>query len=90
MIALGVGISAALTISIVLHPLQKTATSFALLIGGAMSNVADRLTRGAVVDWLDFYLMRWHWPAFNIADMSIVVGALLLCLHAHYGEQPTP
>ncbi len=80
LIALGICISVALMISLMLQPFQKDGTSFALLVGGAMGNVTDRITRGAVVDWLDFYLYRWHWPAFNIADVAIVTAAILLCV----------
>ena len=52
----------------------------ALVVGGALGNVIDRLRYGCVVDYLDFYLARWHWPAFNVADSAITVGALLLIL----------
>lgn len=49
--------------------------TYALILGGALSNVFDRVLRGAVVDWIDFYWGPWHWPAFNIADMGITAGA---------------
>jgi signal peptidase II len=52
----------------------------ALILGGAVGNVADRMRLGHVVDFLDFHAMGWHWPAFNVADSAIVVGALLLIL----------
>lgn len=81
-IALGTCISLAMIVSLMLQPFQRDGVSFALLIGGAMGNVTDRVTRGAVVDWLDFYLYQWHWPAFNIADVAIVAAAALLCFHA--------
>ncbi|MCP5365137.1 MAG: signal peptidase II [Hyphomicrobiales bacterium] len=54
------------------------ALSLGLIIGGALGNVADRLRIGAVVDFLDFHAMGWHWPAFNVADSSITVGAVIL------------
>lgn len=54
------------------------AVSLGLIIGGALGNVADRLRIGAVVDFLDFHAMGWHWPAFNVADSSITVGAAIL------------
>lgn len=79
-IALGAGISGALLFSIIRQPLQKDGLSFALLIGGAMGNVTDRIYRSAVVDWLDFYVNQWHWPAFNFADIFIVTAAALVCL----------
>ena len=50
-----------------------------LVIGGAIGNIIDRLRFGAVVDFLDFHLGDWHWPAFNVADSAICVGVVLLC-----------
>lgn len=52
--------------------------ALALVIGGAIGNVADRLRFGAVADFFDFHVMGWHYPAFNIADCGIVVGIALL------------
>ena len=48
------------------------------MLGGALGNVIDRLRFGAVVDFLDFHVAGWHWPAFNVADSAIVVGVVLL------------
>jgi len=52
----------------------------ALILGGAIGNVIDRLRFGQVVDFLDFHALGWHWPAFNVADSAITVGAVLLIL----------
>lgn len=52
--------------------------ALALVIGGAIGNVVDRLRFGAVADFFDFHVMGWHYPAFNIADCGIVVGIALL------------
>jgi signal peptidase II len=52
----------------------------ALILGGALGNVIDRLRFGQVVDFLDFHVGAWHWPAFNVADSAITVGAILLVL----------
>jgi signal peptidase II len=49
-----------------------------LVFGGAIGNLIDRVRYGEVVDFLDFYLGRYHWPAFNVADSSITVGVSLL------------
>jgi signal peptidase II len=49
-----------------------------MIVGGAIGNVIDRLRFGAVADFLDFHLMGYHWPSFNIADACIVVGVGLL------------
>jgi len=53
-------------------------TALALVLGGALGNVIDRLRFGAVVDFLDFHVAGWHWPAFNVADSAITVGVILL------------
>ena len=55
-----------------------TALALGLVIGGAIGNVIDRLRFGAVVDFLDFHAMGYHWPAFNVADSAICVGAVML------------
>jgi signal peptidase II len=55
-------------------------TGLALILGGALGNVIDRFRYGQVVDFLDFHAAGWHWPAFNVADSAITVGALLLIL----------
>ena len=52
----------------------------ALIMGGAVGNLIDRVRFGHVVDFLDFHAMGWHWPAFNVADSAITVGAVLLIL----------
>jgi signal peptidase II len=52
----------------------------ALILGGALGNLYDRLTLGRVVDFLDFHAAGWHWPAFNVADSAITVGAALVIL----------
>jgi signal peptidase II len=56
-----------------------------LVIGGAIGNVADRLRLGAVVDFLDFHLGAWHWPAFNVADAAICVGVGLMLIDGLLG-----
>ena len=59
-------------------------SGLALVIGGALGNLIDRVRFGCVVDYLDFYILeRWpHWPAFNVADSAICVGAALLILES--------
>lgn len=58
-----------------------------LVIGGAIGNVADRLIRGAVVDFLDFHLGEWHWFAFNLADAAICVGVAALLIDGLLGRR---
>ncbi|MCL4774250.1 MAG: lipoprotein signal peptidase [Burkholderiaceae bacterium] len=77
----GLGVAAAVFIVWLLarHGSQRLfAFSLALILGGAIGNVIDRIVRGQVVDFLLVYWQRWHWPAFNVADSAITVGALLL------------
>ena len=52
--------------------------SLSLILGGALGNLYDRITLGHVVDFLDFYIGNYHWPAFNIADSAIFIGAALM------------
>ena len=79
----GIGIVAAIFIIWMLksHPGQKL-FSFALacILGGAIGNVIDRTLYGYVVDFLDFHYAGWHFPAFNIADSAISIGATCLIL----------
>lgn len=70
--------SVVLIVLIVRKPSENDAIAYALILGGAVGNLIDRVFRGAVVDWLDFYWNGWHWPAFNLADVWIVSGAGLL------------
>lgn len=57
-----------------------TRLGIGLVLGGALGNIVDRLRFGAVLDFLDFHAIGYHWPAFNVADSAIVVGAGLLLL----------
>lgn len=79
----GIGIAAAIFIVFLLkrHAGQRMfCTALALILGGALGNVTDRIAYGHVIDFLDFYLGRWHWPAFNIADSAICIGAVLFVI----------
>jgi signal peptidase II len=58
-----------------------------LVIGGAIGNVADRILRGAVVDFLDFHLGGWHWFAFNLADAAICLGVGVLLIDGLLGHR---
>ena len=59
---------------------RRTPFALTLVLGGAVGNVIDRVRLGAVVDFIDFHVGDWHWPAFNVADSAICVGAALLVL----------
>lgn len=54
--------------------------ALALILGGALGNIVDRFQDGAVTDFLDVHLSGWHWPTFNVADIAITCGAVLLIL----------
>lgn len=58
----------------------QSAVAFTLILGGAVGNVIDRLRQGYVVDFVHWFYGDWHWPAFNIADSAITIGAVLLVL----------
>ncbi len=60
----------------------------ALIFGGAVGNLIDRLRFKEVVDFLDFYLGTWHWPAFNVADSAIVIGILIFIYHILFNKLP--
>lgn len=60
------------------------------IAGGALGNLVDRLRFGNVVDFLDFYLGSYHWPAFNVADMAVTLGAALLVAAVFRGEKDRP
>ncbi len=56
------------------------AAALALILGGALGNLWDRISLGYVIDFIDVYYGQWHWPAFNIADSAICVGAVMLII----------
>jgi len=58
------------------------AISLSLILGGALGNVWDRMILGYVIDFIDIYYVNWHWPAFNIADSAISIGATMLIIDA--------
>lgn len=86
-------ISLALAISIVfiawlaLTNSRATAYGLALIVGGALGNVIDRFRMGAVADFLDFHYGNWHFPAFNLADSCITIGAALILLSSFLNRQ---
>ncbi len=64
--------------------------ALSLVLGGAIGNVIDRVSIGAVADFLDFHAYGWHWPAFNVADAAISCGAVLLIGDGLRGEGGPP
>ncbi len=83
-----VGLACAVSIGIILWLLRHGGErswytlALTLILGGAVGNLWDRLTLGYVIDFIDFYYQAWHFPAFNVADSAISVGAALLFVDA--------
>ena len=79
----GISLAASLLIIWMLkrNPSQRLfCWALALILGGAIGNLIDRLAYGHVIDFLDVYFYGWHWPAFNVADSAITIGAGLFIL----------
>ena len=70
------------------HTLSTTGVGLSLILGGAIGNLWDRLTSGHVTDFLLFYIKSYQWPAFNVADSAIVVGAGLLVYEILFTKAP--
>jgi signal peptidase II len=66
----------------------RSRAGIALILGGAAGNLLDRMLDGGVVDFLLFYFRRFEWPAFNVADSAIVVGAGLVLLELLLARHP--
>lgn len=82
LIAVTGGIALGMLIWLLRSPRPGFRLLLALIIGGAVGNLLDRVRFGAVADFLDFHVLGYHWPAFNIADAAITIGALLLAVDA--------
>lgn len=87
-VALGLSIALALVAVVIflLHPnCQSTLArvSLSAVLGGAIGNIIDRFTYGSVVDFLDFYIGDYHWPAFNVADSAIFLGIMVVVFLPH-------
>lgn len=83
---IGLSVVASVAISVWLKRLPAShrweAGAWALVLGGALGNLIDRIAYGYVIDFLDVYYAEWHWPAFNIADSAITVGVAMLLIDA--------
>lgn len=75
---LALAVVAALLVWVKRQPVGLLPYGIGLVVGGAIGNVIDRMHQPGVVDFLDFHLAGWHWPAFNVADSAIVCGAALI------------
>ena len=86
----GIAMVAALLILFLLRKYQHEklfCLSLSLILGGALGNLYDRILLGHVVDFLDFYMGNYHWPAFNIADTAIVIGAALMIFESFQSKE---
>jgi signal peptidase II len=75
---IGVSTAAVVFLSILIIRDRSHAFAYALLLGGAAGNLVDRAVHGYVVDFLDFYVSTYHWPAFNVADSALTIGIAVL------------
>jgi len=72
------------------HTMSTTGVGLSLILGGALGNLWDRLLSGKVVDFLLFYIGQYQWPAFNVADSAIVIGAGLLVFEILFAKPAAP
>ena len=90
--ALVISLIAAVIIIFLIRLLSKSDTKrnsigLGMIIGGAIGNVIDRNIHGAVMDFLDIHINAYHWPAFNVADSCITVGALILVINSLFSPR---
>lgn len=87
--AIALGVSGLLTFWMRQTPATNKLANgaYALIIGGAIGNLFDRLYHGFVVDFLDFYAGTYHWPAFNLADTAICIGAVLIIIEGFIADR---
>lgn len=88
-VALALAIASALVVWLKRTDRRLIAAALGLIIGGAIGNIVDRLRFGAVYDFLDFHVLGWHWPAFNVADLAVSVGVALLLIDALFASSPS-
>jgi signal peptidase II len=75
-----VGALAIIFVSVLIIKDPDNRLAYSFLLGGAAGNTADRIIHGFVIDFLDFYIYKYHWPAFNVADMALTAGVFLLII----------
>jgi len=88
-IVLSTAISLVILLWLLRLPAGRGCLTLALvcILGGAVGNLCDRIRLGYVVDFLDVYYDKWHWPAFNVADSAITIGAILLIIDTIWFDQ---
>ncbi len=86
----GISVIAIIAIAIYLYRLTKglELVALSLILGGAVGNLLDRISFGKVTDFIDVFMGKWHWPAFNVADSALTIGiALFLVAHIKHGKE---
>ncbi|GAB4542334.1 MAG: signal peptidase II [Thermodesulfovibrionia bacterium] len=74
-------IATVLVVSYLFHVKKRLEVlSLSFILGGAIGNLIDRLTIGRVIDFIDLFVGRWHWPAFNVADSALTIGLMLFII----------
>ena len=86
-VAFGVSIGIIIWLSRLNDAQRWLTVALVLVLGGALGNLWDRLFLGYVVDFIQVYYQQWYWPAFNIADSAITIGAVMLFIDAFRAEQ---
>jgi signal peptidase II len=89
---IGLAVTASALICYWLKRMEKhqcwEAAAWALILGGALGNLIDRVVYGYVIDFLDVYYRQWHWPAFNVADSAITIGVAMLLIDSLRTRSP--
>lgn len=75
-------------VSILIMKDKDNRLGFSLILGGAAGNLTDRIIHGYVIDFLDVYAGRYHWPAFNVADSALTIGILLMMIKMFFASKP--
>lgn len=87
LVFLAIAVTSALILFVCRRAVSYYRLPAAMIIGGAIGNITDRIRYGSVVDFLDFHLYQYHWPAFNIADSAVVIGVGILLLLSFSDEK---
>lgn len=81
-----ISLAAVIVIFLMLIKGKEDPLSLSLILSGAIGNLIDRLFRGSVVDFIDVFAGRYHWPAFNVADSAITIGIGLIFINLFFGS----
>jgi signal peptidase II len=79
-----------IALTIIGQKFTPATVALALILGGALGNVHDRIDTGSVIDFIEVHIFSYHWPDFNVADSCIVIGACLLVLDSLFPKKQAP